>query len=79
MPSSGVSACALICAIEACEKYGSEWAWTLSLPHTPAYAMIDEPLPGSTRTARVSARLSAQTRLLNVCSPPNWWPTSWAT
>ena len=40
--------------------------------------MIEVPLPGSTPPP-VRARLPAHTRLLNVCSAPNWWPTSWAT
>src|SRR5262245_30066550 len=31
-----------------CEKYGSECAWRSSVWQMPAYAMIEEPEPGST-------------------------------
>ena len=47
----------------------------------PAYAMIDEPLPGSTEVAAVNCA-RATVRLespFQVWLALNWWPISWAT
>ena len=46
----------------------------------PAYAMIDEPLPGSTKVAAVKAPgLQLLESPFQVWLALNWWPISWAT
>ena len=52
------------------EKYGSEWACRLSAPQMPAYAITEDPDPGSTEV--LPLRLPVQARLLNVWLPPIW-------
>ena len=62
------------------EKYGSEWAWRSSVRQMPAYAMIDEPEPGSTDVAALRLPPEQFSCVpLNGWLPLNWWPISWAT
>ena len=63
-----------------CEKYGSLWAWRSSVRQMPAYAMIDEPEPGSTEVAALRLPPEQLSWLpLNGWLPLNWWPISCAT
>ncbi len=62
------------------EKYGSLWACRSSVRQMPAYAMIDEPEPGSTDVAALRLPAEQLSWLpLNGWLPLNWWPISCAT
>ena len=63
-----------------CEKYGSLCAARSSVEQMPAYAMIDEPEPGSTDVAWLRLPPEQFSWLpLNGWLPLNWWPISCAT